>query len=111
MFFVNADSKEVSGRFGVNADSKGLRALLILPHAITKTPPGGGAILYKSEYTSWYRFVKQFIFAGESVGCGDRVGRGGRTGNRGRAYARIERLKRRGTEGAEKRDGRVLGMG
>lgn len=26
-----------------------------------------GATLYKREYTSWYRFVNQFIFAGESV--------------------------------------------
>jgi len=31
---------------------------------------GRGATLYVREYTTSYRFVKQFIYLGESAGCG-----------------------------------------
>ncbi len=39
----------------------------------TKKPPGWealGAILYEDEYTTFYLFVNEFIFAGESMGYG-----------------------------------------
>ena len=39
----------------------------------TKKPPGWealDAILYKDEYTTFYLFVNEFIFAGESMGYG-----------------------------------------
>ena len=48
----------------------------------TKKPPGWealGAILYEDEYTTFYLFVNEFIFAGESMGYGYRLG-GGRVG-------------------------------
>ena len=38
-----------------------------------------GAILYEDEYTTFYLFVNEFIFAGESMGYGYRLG-GGRVG-------------------------------
>ena len=47
-----------------------------------KSLPGGealGAILYEVEYTTFYLFVNEFIFAGESMGYGYRLG-GGRVG-------------------------------
>jgi hypothetical protein len=43
----------------------------------TKKPPRWealGAILYEDEYTIFYLFVNEFIFAGESMGYGYRRG-------------------------------------
>jgi len=45
-----------------------------------KSLPGGealGAILYEDEYTTFYLFVNEFIFAGESMGYGYRLGAAG----------------------------------
>jgi hypothetical protein len=47
-----------------------------------KKPPGWealGTILYDDEYTIFYLFVNEFIFAGESMGYGYRLG-GGQVG-------------------------------
>ena len=69
----------------------------------TKKPPGWealGAILYEDECTSFYLFVNEFIFAGESMGCGYR--RGGRPGWLGREQPEREQRSKEARRRLEK---------